>query len=75
MGWVARANEVVATLALQGTRLTFMLGDDCIITCNGLSASDLQLQLSSSGVWQELLLILAIWAPFYPKWFPRHLSS
>jgi hypothetical protein len=42
--------EVVATLALQGTRLMFLVGDDCITACNGLSASNLQLLVSSSGV-------------------------
>ena len=36
---------MVATLALQSTRLKFLVGDDCIIACNGLSASGLQLRL------------------------------
>ena len=45
LGWVTRANEVVATLAHQGTRLMFLVGDDCIIACNGLYASNRQLLL------------------------------
>jgi len=51
----------------------FLVGDVCIIACNGLSASALQLRLElQQGVAgpQDLLSILAIWAPFYPKWFP-----
>jgi len=48
----------------------FLVGGDCIIACNGLSASGLQLRLElQQGVAgpQELLSILAIWAPFYPN--------
>jgi len=37
-------------LAPQGTRLMFLVGDDCIIACNGVSASGLQLHLSSSKI-------------------------
>ena len=61
---------MVATLALQDTRLMFLVGGDCIIACNGLSATGLQLRLElQQGVAgpQELLSILAIWAPFYPN--------
>jgi hypothetical protein len=49
---------VFATLALQGTRLMFLVGDDCIIACNGLSASNssysLELQQGVAAVPRSL---------------------
>ena len=39
-----------ATLALQGTRLMFLVGDDCIIACDSLSASIHQLRLELQRV-------------------------